>query len=354
MPFARPTPQQLRDRLAGEVEAALPGADARTRRSVEGVLIRAVAIASHGLHDHLAWGAQQIHARSAEVEELDAHAAEWGITRRPAVASRGAVTFAGTAGAVIPAGTELRRPDDRRFTVDADAVVEVGGTVSAVVTAMLPGAAGDTPAGARLALVAPIAGVQGQATVAAGAVAGGADEEGDEGLRLRVLERKQAPPHGGNAADYRGWVREIVGGEAPVWVYRNHLGLGTVGICFLMPDRSIPSAQTVAAVQAHLADPEDGEAPATAMPTAFPPVAAAVAFTIALEPDDAATRAAVQEELRDFFLREAEPGGTIPRSRYMAAISAAAGEYSHQVTAPAGDVVSAAGHIARLGVITWA
>lgn len=83
------------------------------------------------------------------------------------------------------------------------------------------------------------------------------------------------------------------------------------------------------------------------------PAAHLVNFSIGLSPDSVATREAVLAALDDLLIREAEPGGTLPRSRISAAISAAAGEYSHTLAGPVGDIVSPPGEIARRGVVTW-
>jgi uncharacterized phage protein gp47/JayE len=225
----------------------------------------------------------------------------------------------------------------------------MGGTGTAAVTALMPGASGNADAGTILALIEPVAGVQTSATVAAGGLGGGRDREELESLRARARARIQQPPHGGAAHDYEAWVQAMVG-QARVWVQPIAPDLGAVTVLFIMPDGAIPDPATVDAVAAHI----DAERPVTAHSIAVgAPVADAVPFSIALTPDTLANRAAVEVELEAFLLREAVPGGTIPASRIGAAISAAPGEYSHTVSVPAGAIVSAAGHIARLGAITW-
>jgi len=86
MPFDRPSPFAIRDRLAAEVELALPGADARLRRSMEEVLVRVIAVGSHELHGHLDWISRQILPDTAEDAELARHAAIWGVARLAAAA----------------------------------------------------------------------------------------------------------------------------------------------------------------------------------------------------------------------------------------------------------------------------
>ena len=183
MPFARPSPANIRDRMGAEIAVVLPGADARLRRSMEEVLVRSMAIASHELHGYIEWASAQILPDTAEDEVLARHAAIWGLTRIAATAAIGAVTFTGTAGAIVPANTELRRGDDARYLLAADVTIGGGGTGTGNVTARVAGAAGNAQAGVSLQLVAPVAGVQPSVVVAAGGLGAGVDAESDANLR---------------------------------------------------------------------------------------------------------------------------------------------------------------------------
>ena len=348
MPFARPSPSEIRNRMAAEIAVALPGADARLRRSVEEILVRAMGIASHELHGHIEWAALQILPDTAEDEVLARHAAIWGLTRIAATTAIGAVNFTGTPGAVVPAAAELRRGDDARYVLAASVTIGGGGTGSGNVVARVAGAAGNSQAGVALQLVAPVAGIQPGAVVAAGGLAAGADAEADAGLRARLLQRIQTPPAGGAAADYVTWALAVAGVEK-VWVYPLWLGPGTVGVAFTTTAGAIPGAPLVAAVQAAL----NLRRPVTAAVTVFAPATQAVALTIDLAVDTAAIRAAVLAELADFFVREAEPGGVIRVSRISAAISGALGELAHLLSVPTADITLPAGTIATLGAVTW-
>lgn len=348
MPFSRPSPFEIRDRLAAEIGAALPGADARLRRSVEEVLVRMIALASHEMHGHLGWIADQQLPDTADDDVLARHAAIWGIPRIAAKAAQGSVSVTGSAGAVLPAGTELRRADDARYLVDADATLDISGAATAAVTAVVAGAAGDAVAGVTLNLVAPVPGVTGTVTVAAGGIGPGADVETDTRLRARLLQRIQNPPAGGAAHDYEAWALAVAGVER-VWIAPLHAGAGTVGIIILASGGALPGAPLIADVQAAI----DAERPVTALATVYAPATQTVDLTIDLSTDSTAIRAAVLAELADFFRREAQPGGTLRLSRLSAAISAAAGEVSHLLTAPGADVALPAGTIAVLGTVTW-
>lgn len=349
--FSRPSLQNLIDRTQGDIEAGLPGADARLRRSNLNVLAGLIAGVSHGLHGHMAWLADQVIPDTAEVEYLDRWATLWlDQPRKAAAAAQGNITFTGTSGTLIPAGTSLIRADGVEYTTDADTTLS-GGTATAAVTAVEAGAAGNAIAGVSVTLTTPIAGVTSAATVASGGIVGGSDTESDDDLRVRLLERIKEAPHGGASGDYVTWALEVAG-VTRAWVYPQELGIGTVTVRFVRDDDAsiIPDAGEVVTVQAYI----DALRPVTAQLTVAAPVAVPLNFTIAVTPNTAAVKAAVEAELTDLLRREAEPGGTILLSHIREAISIAAGESNYTMTVPAADVTHTTGQMATMGTITWA
>jgi uncharacterized phage protein gp47/JayE len=356
MPFSRPLLTDLIGRIAADIESRLTGADAKLRRSFLNVLSRVMAGSAHGLYGHLDFLAKQIIPDTAEAEYLERWASIWGIFRKPAAAARGDITFSGTDGVTIPAGTVLQRSDGAEFSTDADGTVAAG-TTTVACTAAAAGEDGKTPAGSQLTLVNPIAGIDATALVETEGLSGGVDVEADAALLVRLLARIQQPPHGGAEFDYEAWALEVAG-VTRAWVYPAELGLGTVTVRFMMDDAyadGIPQAADVAIVQAYL----DTVRPVTADVTVVAPVAVPLALTIELTPNTAAVQEAVETEIRDLLLREAIPedgngAGTILLSHIREAISIAAGETDHVLVSPVADVIHDQGEIATLGVITWA
>jgi uncharacterized phage protein gp47/JayE len=203
MPFERPTLPQLIDAGATEIESRLPGVLARVRRSLVGVINRVVAGGLAALYQYAEWLNRQAWPDQAEAEYLDEHGARWGVTRNEAVAATGTARFTGADGAVIAAGTELRRADGVLYTTTVEAAIAAGQALAAV-TASVTGQGGNTGINTPLTLTTPIAGV-GSAAVAYTALAGGADQEGDEDYRARILRRIQRAPNGGSQDDYIDW-----------------------------------------------------------------------------------------------------------------------------------------------------
>jgi len=349
--FVRPTLQELVDRAAGDIQARLPGTDARLRRSNLEVLSRVHSGAVHGLYGRLDFLSQQILPDTAESSYLEREAGVWGVPRLAAVKATGNVTITGNNGAIVPIGTTLQRSDGAEFTTDAEVTI-VAGTATAVVTASVAGADGNTAQNSQLAFSSPIVGINGNAVVAAGDLSQGADSESDDSLRARLIDRIQQPPHGGASFDYVTWAKEI-GGVTRAWIYAGELGAGTVTVRFVRDDdvaSIIPDAGEVAAVQAYI----DARRPVTANVTVVAPVAVPLNFTIQLTPNSVAVKDAVTAELQDLLRREAQPGGTLLLSHIQEAISIGAGETDHITTVPAANVVRATGEISTFGVITWA
>ncbi|SOD42339.1 baseplate J/gp47 family protein [Nitrosovibrio sp. Nv4] len=348
MPFSRPTLADLIERSISDIEARLPGVDARLRRSNLNVLSRVHAGAIHGLYGYLDWLSKQVIYDTAEAEILDRWATIWlAQPRKAAVSAIGDITFTGTDGAVIPTGTLLQRADGAAFTTNAAATISAG-TATAAVTASLAGTAGNTDAAATLNMVVPIAGVNAAATVAVGGLSQGSDTEADANLRARLIARIRQPPHGGADYDYIAWALEVAG-VTRAWVYPKELGLGTVTVRFVRDDDAsiIPDAAEVTAVQDYI----DARRPVTAVVTVVAPVAAALNFTISAV---TSVRDAIAAALTDMLLREAEPGGTILLSRIHQAISVAAGDNDYTLNVPSADVTHTAGKLATMGTITWA
>jgi len=349
MPFARPSLPDLIARAAADIEAGLPGTDARLRRSNLAVLARMHAGAVHGLYGYLDWLAHQLMIDTSETVFLDRQASIWGVRRVPAAFASGLVSVTGTSGVVVPAGTGMQRSDGVAYTTTADATLASGAALVPV-AAVDAGLAGNAAAGTQMAFVQPVAGVASAGVVAAGGLVQGADRETDDALRARTLARVQQAPMGGAQADYVAWALEVPG-VTRAWCYPLEGGPGKVVVRFVRDaDTSlIPDAAEVAAVQAYI----DERRPVCAQVTVAAPVADALAMSIQLTPNTAAVRAAVQAELADVIRREAVPGGTLLLSHLREAISVAAGETNSVLTAPTADVAHAAGHMPVLGTITW-
>jgi uncharacterized phage protein gp47/JayE len=348
MPFNRPALSEIIDRTRNDVVSRLPDPEVLRRSDAE-VYSRALAGASHGLYGYLDWLSRQLIYDTAETDLLERWGSIWGIARKAATAATGTVTFTGSNGAVVLAGTVLVAYDGQQYSTAANATISAGVAV-ATVNAVLAGVAGNRTTGQTFTLQSPVLGVNSSAV--ASAMTGGADIEDDDSLRSRLLARISATPHGGAKHDYEAWALEVAG-VTRAWVFPQELGIGTVTVRFMMDDtyaNGIPFSGDVTTVAAHI----DPLRPVTAAVTVAAPVAVPLNFTVAgLNPSTAAVKAAITQELTDLIKREASPGGTIYLSHIREAISIAAGEVDHSLTSPSANVVMTTGNITTMGTVSY-
>ena len=350
MAFQRPTLEELINRTKADFESRLTGGGTLLRRALIRVIARVHAGAMHLLYGFVAYIAKQLMPDTAESEYLRRWARIWGIEPKAATYASFNVTFTGTDGTQIPQGTEIVRSDGMVYATQALGTI-ASGTALVAVQALTSGSGPNVDGGEILSLSSPIAGINSQATVSGSGIVDGQDAEKDEDLLERLLLRIQTPPHGGAKNDYVAWALEV-SGVTRAWCLPAYMGLGTVGVTFVMDesDPIIPDNTKVTEVQDYIDDPS--RRPVTAQVIAFAPTADPLNFTIS-GVSDSAVRSAIQAELADLLVREAEPGGTILISHINEAISRAEGETDHVLVAPVANVTSTQSHIITMGSITW-
>lgn len=347
MSWPLPTPEDLVDRAAGVIEARLPGLNPRSENTVEGILVRGWVMAVYALWLHHQRLAAELLPDTAE-DWLERHASIWNITRLPATRSSGLARVEGAEDLAVPAEIVLRSPSGILFTSEAGGTID-GGVLDLPLFADDPGSAGNLPAGTVLQLVSPVLGLtQQSAVVQAPGLTGGQDEEELEALRARLLQRIREPPAGGSRSDYDAWARRATGvayvAVKPLW-----MGAGTVGVIVAMEGATAALPGDIDRVGAEI----EVVRPVTANVFVVAATLLPSPFTIRLSPDTTATRAAVQAALQQHFLREAQIGVEMPLSRISEAISAAAGEYSHEILSPTGPIEPDETELPVLGAITW-
>ena len=351
MPLNRPSIGALVRRISADVTSRLPGSEPLLRRSFVGAFVRGCAGAFHEIYGYIEFIARQLFVDTAEGPYLDRWSRIWGVRRIAAIAASGTITVTGTAGAMVPVDTVWRRSDGAEYRTSAAAVLAAG-TAEVSVEARTEGRDGNAAIGVTLSLVSPLAGVVSDGAVST-AIAGGADVEGDESLRARLLDRIQNPPRGGADSDYLFWAKSAHPDVTRRWVRPLARGLGTVDVYFMTDDTTengIPAAATVATVAAYIST----RRPVTADVTVIAPTPVELDVTIdMLEPDTTAVRAAVVAELADLVARDAVPGGAIRLTHIAEAISSAVGEIDHVLISPVADVAHGAGEIAVPGTVTW-
>jgi len=126
-----------------------------------------------------------------------------------------------------------------------------------------------------------------------------------------------------------------------------------------------PTEQEQQAMLDYLGQPgsNSGVRPVTAHVVIVPAEPVEIELTIRLRPDSITTRKAIEEAWRAFVLSIGDKndtfnptpiGATIERSRIIEALSAAEGEYAHDLISPAENIVLGATHYPIAGSVTFA
>lgn len=216
MAWQRPDLQTIYERIKAGIESRLTGGTALLRRAVLKILAKVFAGEIHLGYGFGEWLSRQLMVDTSETEWLDRHAYIWGVPRKAGAFASGWVRFHGTAGAVIPAGARLVRPDGVEYAVVSDVTISGGGTVDGAIQATVAEDAGNYPMTGAFQLLSPVDGVDSVEQITD--ITGGKDSETDDELRARIIQRIQEPPMGGAKHDYERWALEVEG-VSGAWCY---------------------------------------------------------------------------------------------------------------------------------------
>lgn len=158
---------------------------------------------------------------------IDRNAAGYGITRKPGTVASVTLTFTGSAGTTIPAGTLCVTQDGLGFATDEALTLDEDGRGTVTATADAVGTAYNVPAGAIISMQQAVSGVT--SLTNEDAAAGGTDPETDAALFARLDAYKKTPPTSGNEQHYHQWALEV-NGVGAASVIRCWDGPGTVKV----------------------------------------------------------------------------------------------------------------------------
>jgi uncharacterized phage protein gp47/JayE len=241
MPWQSPSLKQVRSLVRDYIAGNLPGADASVPNSVMRVLSDATGATCHLTLQYVDWLSLQLLPDSSESQWLDRHGTIWltnadGSTgRKTATRAGGTITLTSIAGSpiVVPASTVFSSNTNWDYESTIDVTLAPFATADVTVRALDPGAGGNLDPGSPISPAVSIPGISGQATVVT--LTGGTDQETDDELRLRVLDRIRQPPMGGDANDYVQWALSYPG-VTRAWCSPLEMGMGTVSVRFMMDD----------------------------------------------------------------------------------------------------------------------
>jgi uncharacterized phage protein gp47/JayE len=346
------------------LRATLPGSDANVPNSLLRVMSDAMGALCHLCLQYLDWLRLQLLPTTAETEFLDRHGEIWLVNsdgskgRKLATLAIGIINITGQPGVVIPAHATLANVPDTGEQTNYETLeqVIVGTTATPVnIRALDPGSTGNMENGQNINFNPPLPGVDRNAEVIV--LTGGTDDETDDELRARVLQRIRQPPMGGDAQDWISWT-EAVPGVTRAWSYPLEMGMGTCTVRFMCDflradnNQGFPLAEDVERVSDYL----DTVRPVAVKDTfVLAPIPYPISMRVQqLVVDNATTRQSIEESLRAMLFEKAFPGGTIYKSWVEAAIADAVGVDHFELVAFESTPMPSPGHLAILGSIIYA
>jgi uncharacterized phage protein gp47/JayE len=302
-------------------QSALGPADLDLARSNAKALSVVLGMALHSVYRYLRdFIARQAIPIKATGDFLVGWLATYGMAFKVASSASGTVTGTGVAATLLQTGTVMQTSDGRQYAVSADVAVGAGGTVTATVTALVAGAAGNLSGGTSLTLISPVAGIDSAFTVGMpNGITGGADVETEAQAVYRLQQRLSNEPMGGSPADYARWALQVAG-ITRAWGVRNPAGATTAGVIIMADGNASPGLPTAGQQQLvidYIRDPKRGPPDELFV---IIPTAVTVNVTVNVSPDTAAIRAA---------------GGTAEEHEYPT------GGHGFALTSPPGDPAGA-------------
>jgi uncharacterized phage protein gp47/JayE len=364
MPWPIPAPGDVANRAASVFETDLPRVfalknpggppatvDARSNTSQLAVYARTVDLATQDMWFFQARTVQELMPDTA-IDWLVRHAAIWGVPQIQAAAATGNVVFTGVNGTPIPSGLVLSAPGNLIYATTA-AVTIAGTTATVPVAAAVPGSAGSQPAGTVLNVVNPLGGLTAQTAIVDSNGLTGEDAETIDAWRIRILAAIRNRGSGGSGNDFERWAGEALPG---LTVKAFSPGTGAVTVAFAMPSGQtwrVPTSPEIATLSAYLNDAQNRKPLGTPVVNVLAATLQPIAFTLHLNPDNVANRAAATNALSLQILADATIGATIYLSRMQAALQNASGEFSDELTLPAADVTAAVTTLSTIGTVTF-
>lgn len=355
MPWPLPAPGEIASRAASVYEGtpALAGIDARSPDTVATANCRITEMGATDLYLYQGYLAQELMPDTA-IDNLPRFAQIWNVPQLQPTAATGNAIVNGIPFAPIPADFQASAQSGSGLIIETVNAANLDGSGAGTlpVIATTTGSATNQAGGAVFVAVSPSPYLNPQTlTLDSNGLSGGTDLETIAAWRGRILARIRQPPAGGAKNDYITWAEEADDEVVYVEVIPAMGGLGNVGVVIGMFGPRAPTSGEIAVVQAYITGPTI--APVTANVTVLGCTLSPINFSIHLNPDTTANRAAATEALALSLLQDAQIGGTIYMSRTDNALSSSDGEYSHERSLPAGDVTVSSTQLPTLGTVTF-
>ena len=291
-------------------------------------------------------------------EYLDMRAAEHGVIRREGNKAIGEVTVTGTG--TILAGSVFATSEGTRFLATSTTTVRESATIA--IEAQKVGAAGNVAANTITLMPLSIEGIL--TCTNAAATYDGYDEEDDETLRERLLDKVRKPATSGNPNEYVQWALSIVGVGAARCV-RCPNGPGTVKVVIVDSNFEAANAELLERVQTYI----DGQRPVGIMDgnvsvVSARPVVINIAADIVGAVDESAFRVGLQEYFSRLIKQNLDDyqtsnnGGTVSAAKIGSIIITAGGADNYvystlKINGQTADVLLDVEELPQIGTINF-
>jgi uncharacterized phage protein gp47/JayE len=334
---------RLRDDFQKLAGAALrPGGDMDIR-------LTATAAQLYSLWYNQDFVEKQMFPQTAQGQYLDLHAGLRGIERQQADTAAGLIRFyietPGDTPTTIPAEVRCVSNSGAEFITLASGEITAGETFCDIpARAKNSGGGGNIPEDSLAYMVNAPVGVNGCVNTAA--FSGGADSEGDESLRARILKSYKLMPNGANKAYYETQVLNIPG-VAAVSVIPRARGVGTVDI-YIAGENGSPEEELLETVTELLNSQREICVSLLIMPPKVQPIDISASVKLAFGKSFAEVSAAVSSRIAEYF-SGALLGSDVLRAKLGDIIFDTPGVENYQIGEPVQDMISLAGELPVLG-----
>lgn len=316
------------------------------------VRLYTVAAQICGLYLQAEWTWKQCFPQTAVGEYLDYHAALRGVERKAAAAAEGVIRFSVPEAAqtprTIPAGTVCMTAGLVRFATTQEATLAAGTSgVDAPAAALEPGTAGNVAANTILTMALAPTGIS--ACTNPAPFSGGADAEGDESLRARVIETYRRLANGANAAYYQQTAMAF-DEVAAANVLPRARGVGTVDVVIATPAGE-PTQELLERVEERLQQAREIAVDVSVSGPELKPVNVSVCVRAEEGRDAAQVTQAVEGAIRAWFDGRLL-GKAVLRAKLGSLIYGVDGVENYTLTAPMADVDGEQAVLPVLGTLT--
>ncbi len=235
MPFPLPAFEELRDLLIAGFNGRIPTGNVNKRGDIHKRL-SVVALGILDNHFHILQVGLDVLPDTAEGDQLTRHAAIYGVERKGASGASGdtALRVFGDAAAVVPVNEPMTHlPSGLQFETRSGGVIPAGGFLDVDVAAdPSVGELTNLEVGQELTFDAVPLDLEATGRIIV-ELENGQDQELDDDLRDRLLNRIGQPAAGGNRNDWEQFALEAAAFVDSAFVYPNRNGLGAVDISAL-------------------------------------------------------------------------------------------------------------------------